>query len=115
MDVFDAEPAVEGDNPLFDGLIINQMYGAGDAIEGTPVSHGFIELYNFRDLEVNLKGLYLWYRAKAGSWQSLALEGIVPPRHSFLIRCAQHSNFYAQGVRCNIEDYDMQWNIKLSD
>ena len=115
MDVFNANPAVEGDNPLFDGLIINQMYGGGDAIEGTPITHGFIELYNFRDLEVNLKGLYLWYRAKAGSWQSLALEGIVPPRHSFLIRCAQHSNFYAQGVRCNIEDYDMQWNIKLSD
>ena len=115
MDVFNAIPAVEGDNPLFDGLIINQMYGGGDAIEGTPVTHGFIELYNFRDLEVNLKGLYLWYRAKAGSWQSLALEGIVPPRHSFLIRCAQHANFYAQGVRCNIEDYDMQWNIKLSD
>ena len=115
MDVFNAEPAVEGDNPLFDGLIINQMYGGGDAIEGTPMSHGFIELYNFRDLEVNLKGLYLWYRAKAGSWQSLALEGIVPPRHSFLIRCAQHSNFHAQGVRCNIENYDMQWNIKLSD
>ena len=114
-EVFDAKPAVEGDNTLFDGLIINQMYGAGEAIEGTPVSHGFIELYNFRDLEVNLKGLYLWYRAKAGSWQSLALEGIVPPRHSFLIRCAQHSKFHAQGVRCNIEDYDMQWNIKLSD
>ena len=115
MDVFTAEPAVEGDNPLFDGLIINQMYGGGDAIEGTPVTHGFIELYNFRDLEVNLKGLYLWYRGKAGSWQSLALEGIVPSRHSFLIRCAQHSKFHAQGVRCNIEDYDMQWNIKLSD
>ena len=115
MDVFTAAPAVEGENALFDGLIINQMYGGGDAIEGTPVSHGFIELYNFTDIEKNLKGLYLWYRAKAGSWQSLALEGIVPPRHSFLIRCAQHSNFYAQGVRCNIEDYDMQWNIKLSD
>ena len=97
-EVFDAEPAKNGDNKLFDGLIINQMYGAGDAIEGTPVSHGFIELYNFRDLEVNLKGLYLFYRAKAGSWQSLALEGIVPPRHSFLIRCAQHSKFHAHGV-----------------
>ena len=114
-EVFDAEPAVEGDNALFDGLVINAMYGAGDAIEGTPVSHGFIELYNFTDFEKNLKGLYLFYRAKAGSWQSLALEGIVPPRHSFLIRCAQHSKFYAQGVRCNIENYDMQWNIKLSD
>ena len=115
MDVYTAAPAVEGENTLFDGLIINQMYGGGDAIEGTPVSHGFIELYNFTDIEKNLKGLYLWYRAKSGSWQSLALEGIVPPRHSFLVRCAQHSNFYAQGVRCNIEDYDMQWNIKLSD
>lgn len=115
MDAINADPAVEGDNVLFDGLIINQMYGGGDAIEGTPISHGFIELYNFTDLEKNLKGLYLWYRAKAGSWQSLALEGIVPPRHSFLIRCAQHSNMFAQGVRCNIEEYDMQWNIKLSD
>ena len=116
MDVFNAEPAVEGENVLFDGLVINQMYGGGDAIEGTPVSHGFIELYNFKDdIEVNLKGLYLFYRAKAGSWQSLALEGIIPPRHSFLIRCTQHSKFYAQSVRCNIENYDMQWNIKLSD
>ena len=114
-EILDANPAVEGENVLFDGLVINAMYGAGDALEGTPVSHGFIELYNFTDLEKNLKGLYLFYRAKAGSWQSLALEGVVPPRHSFLIRCAQHSKFYAQGVRCNIEDYDMQWNIKLSD
>ena len=115
MDVFTAKDAVDGENTLYDGLIINQMYGGGDAIDGTPISHGFIELYNFKDIEVNLKGLYLWYRAKAGSWQSLQLQGIVPPRHSFLIRCAQHSNFYAQSVRCNIVDYDMQWNIKLSD
>ena len=115
MDAFTAKDAVEGENTLYDGLIINQMYGGGDTIDGAPVSHGFIELYNFKDIEVNLKGLYLWYRAKAGSWQSLPLQGIVPPRHSFLIRCGQHSNFYAQSVRCNIIDYDMQWNIKLSD
>lgn len=115
MDVFTAKDAVDGENTLYDGLIINQMYGGGDAIDGTPISHGFIELYNFKDIEVNLKGLYLWYRAKAGSWQSLQLQGIVPPRHSFLIRCAQHSNFYAQSVRCNILDYDMHWDIKLSD
>lgn len=115
MDAFTAKDAVDGENTLYDGLIINQMYGGGDAIDGTPISHGFIELYNFKDIEVNLKGLYLWYRAKAGSWQSLQLQGIVPPRHSFLIRCAQHSNFYAQSVRCNILDYDMHWDIKLSD
>lgn len=109
-------PSVESVNPTtFTGLIINQMYGGGDAITGTPVSHGFIELYNFTNKEINLKGIYLWYRALAGSWQSLALEGIVPARHSFLIRCSQHAVPYSNGVRCSIVDYDMSWNIKLSD
>ena len=110
------EAKVEELNPTtFTGLIINQMYGAGDAIEGTPVSHGFIELYNFTKKDINLKGIYLWYRALSGSWQSLALEGIIPSRHSFLVRCAQHSELYANTVRCNIVDYDMSWDIKLSD
>ena len=115
VEAYTATGAVEGENATFDGLIINQMYGGGDALVDTPVSHSFIELYNFTDLEINLKGLYLWYRALAGGWQSLALEGIVPPRHSFLIRCGEHKALYSQGVRCNIVDYDMSWNIKLSD
>ena len=116
-DVYTAPDAEDnGLNPtLYTGLLINSMYGAGDALEGTPISHGFIELYNFTNKEINLKGIYLFYRAKAGSWQSLALEGIVPARHSFLVRCAQHTAPYSAGVRCNILDYDMQWNIKLSD
>ena len=116
IEAFNGEDAtVESKNPTtFTGLIINQMYGGGDAITNTPISHGFIELYNFTNKEINLKGIYLWYRALAGSWQSLALQGIVPPRHSFLIRCGQHSQFYSAGVRYNIEDYDMSWDIKLS-
>ena len=115
IEVFSKEPAVEGDNTLFDGLIINKMYGGGSAIVETPISHSFIELYNFRDEDVNLKGLYLFYRAKTGGWQSLALEGIVKSRHSFLIRCGQHNPFNSQCVRYNVTDYDMNWNIKLSD
>ena len=117
MDAFTAEDAKdEGLNPnAFTGLIINQMYGGGEAIEGTPISHGFIELYNFTNKEMNLKGIYLWYRAKAGSWQNLPLQGILPPRHSFLVRCAQHAIPFSQGVRHNIMEYDMQWDIKLSD
>ena len=117
MDVFTAEDAKdEGLNPtVYTGLIINQMYGGGDAIEGTPISHGFIELYNFTNKEINLKGIYLWYRAKAGSWQSLPLQGILPARHSFLVRCAQHAVPFSSGVRHNVMDYDMHWDIKLSD
>ena len=74
------------------------MYGGGTGVETTPVSHSFIELYNFRDNDLNLKGLYLWYRAKAGSWESLPLKGIVPAKHSFLIRCGKHMDFFADGV-----------------
>ena len=115
IEVYTKAPAVDGENTQYDGLIINQMYGGGSAIVETPVSHSFIELYNYRDEDLNLKGLYLWYRAKAGSWQSLELEGIVKSKHSFLIRCGMHNALYSQGVRCNIADYDMSWNIKLSD
>ena len=66
IEAYTATGAVEGENATFDGLIINQMYGGGDELVDTPVSHSFIELYNFTDLEINLKGLYLWYRALAG-------------------------------------------------
>ena len=116
-EVFTAPDAEDtGANPtLYTGLIINSMYGGGDVLTGTPISHGFIELYNFTNAEINLKGIYLFVRAKAGTWQSLALEGIVPARHSFLIRCAQHTAPFSHGVRHNIEKYDMQWNMKLPD
>lgn len=103
------------DNALYDGLIINQMYGGGSAIVDTPVSHSFIELYNCRENALNLKGVYLWVRAKAGNWQSLALKGIVPPKHSFLIRCGEHNDLYAECVRCAIDEFDMEWNLKLSN
>lgn len=118
MDAFtaaDAEEAAENPHPLYTGLLINAMYGGGDALTGVPVSHGFIELYNYTNKEINLKGIYLWVRGKSGNWQSLKLEGIVPARHSFLVRCSQHAEPFSQGVRCNILDYDMQWDIKLPD
>ena len=110
-----AEPAKEGtgDNVPFDGLIINQIYGPGSDIKDQPVTHGFIELYNLRPEELNLKGLYLFVRGKAGSWQSLPLKGIVPANHSFLIRCARIKNDNEASVRIAIKDYDMQWDIKL--
>lgn len=110
-----AKDAVEGENHMFDGLVINQIYGGGSLLVDTPISHSFIELYNMRENELNLKGLYLWYRAKSGSWQSLALKGIVKPHHSFLIRCGEHNDLNAECVRYAIKEYDMSWNVKLSN
>ena len=110
-----AEPAQAdaGQNILFDGLIINQIYGTGNDIKEQPVTHSFIELYNLRPEALNLKGLYLFVRGKAGSWQSLELKGIVPSKHSFLIRCARIKNDTDASVRIAIKDYDMSWDIKL--
>lgn len=113
--VYTADNPAEGDNVQYDGLIINQMYGGGDAIDSVPVSHGFIELYNCKNEDINLKGLYLWYRAKSGVWQSLELKGIIPSHCSFLIRCKPHNTLYSTTCRLNLDYYDMQWDIKLSD
>ena len=100
----------------FAGLIINQIYGGGSAnSEDTPVSHGFIELYNNTDNDMNLKGLSIHYGENLRGWQTLNLRGLVPARCSFLIRCAQHTNPNSSKVRCRITNYDMSWDIPLTD
>ena len=111
-----ATPVEAGTNAnlLFDGLIINQIYGTGSNIAEQPVTHSFIELYNLRPEALNLKGLYLFYRAKSGSWQSLELKGIVPPKHSFLIRGARVKQDTDASVRIPVKNYDMQWDIKMA-
>ena len=102
-------------NKDFFGLVVNQIYGGGNVATGTPVSHSFIELYNFKDEDLNLKGVTLWYKASGGTWQSLALEGIVPAKHSFLIRGKQHTAPYSANVRLNVLKYDMEWNVAFSN
>lgn len=109
---YTAEDPDPADNRnLFQGLIINQIYGGGQALVNTSVSHSFVELYNMTAEEINLKGLYLFYKPKSGDWQSLALQGIVPPYHSFLIRGGEHNSIYKEFVRCKITDYDQLWMV----
>ena len=112
--VDEAESATSGQNVLYDGLIINQIYGTGSYETEQPLTHSFIELYNLRPEPLNLKGLYLFYRAKAGAWQSLELKGIVPSYHSFLIRGARIKDDNDSSVRIPIKNYDMQWDIKMA-
>lgn len=112
--VDEAESATSGQNILYDGLIINQIYGTGNYETEQPLTHSFIELYNLRNEPLNLKGLYLFYRAKAGSWQSLELKGIVKPKHSFLIRGTRIKDDHDASVRIAVKDYDMQWDIKMA-
>ena len=98
-------------------LFINQMYGGGTETAGTAetsVSHSFVELYNSSNVDINLKGLYLNYKAKSGTWQSLPLRGIIPAHCSFLVRGGAHYDINSDLVRLKIKDYDQSWDIQFA-
>ena len=104
-----ATPATSGQNILYDGLIINQIYGTGSNIAEQPVTHSFIELYNLSGNELNLKGLYLWYKSGTSAWEKQELVGIIPPYSSYLVRGAQHNSVFKDDCRLKIEDFDLEF------
>lgn len=111
----EAPAALPADSGRFNGLLINKVYGGGiPDSNATPCSHSFIELYNSTDNTMNLKGLAIQYGEYLKEWQMLPLRGEIKPYHSFLIRCAQHTDPYRRNTRFKILDYDMEWNIPLS-
>ena len=108
------------DAPNFVGLIINRYYGGGLKNNGqSPVSHGFIELYNNNSSKVtmNLNGLSIYYKTIADPiWRQLKLKGYLPYQHSYLIRCAQHNNPDNSTCRLHIDKFDQDWSEQvLSD
>ncbi|MBP3966208.1 choice-of-anchor I family protein [Paenibacillus lignilyticus] len=76
-------------------VIINQYYGGG-ASSGAAVSHGFIELYNPTNTNVDLSGWSLQYADRGettntttgatGVWEKLDLTGTIHAHSSYLIR-----------------------------
>ncbi len=115
--------SAEGEKPqttevsLPDHMIINQVYGTGANMNGA-VSHGFIELYNPTGQPVDLNGYSVQYASLTGeadgAWRVKALAGTIPPKHSFLIRCAgaKHDN-----NRYEIADtkIDMDWDMVINN
>ncbi|WP_304576816.1 purple acid phosphatase family protein [Romboutsia ilealis] len=100
----------------FAGLLVNQVYGGGAKDSNTtPVSHGFIELYNNTKDPIILNGLSVQVAVNMGEWNVLPLKGKIPAFSSFLIRCQRHSNEALTTTRCRVTDYDMDWDILLSD
>ena len=105
-----AQPQPESNiEDKYQALIINQMWGGGEHLTGTSVSHSFIELYNLNKDELNLKGLYLWYKSGTSAWESLELVGIIPGYSSFLIRGAEHNSIHKDDCRLKIEKYDLDF------
>lgn len=93
----------------YQSLIINQMWGGGEFLSGTSVSHSFIELYNLNNVELNLRGLYLWYKSGTSAWEKQELVGIIPPYSSFLIRGAEHNTIFKDDCRLKITEYDLEF------
>jgi len=118
IEAFEAPEPDPSASGTYNGLIINSMYGAGDKnANNTPASHHYIELYNNQPngLDLNLKGLYLSVKGATGGWTSLALEGIIPYQHSFLVRCRQVSDPVLLGTRLKVNNYDMEWDVNLPE
>ncbi|MBQ3420579.1 MAG: hypothetical protein IJH34_02685, partial [Romboutsia sp.] len=111
-----AESPTPDQSARYSGLIINHVYGGGaKGANVAPCSHGFIELYNKSQNTINLKGLSIQYGEMGKEWQVLPLKGIVKPMHSFLIRCAEHTDIHRKTTRFKIKNYDMHWDIPLSN
>ena len=110
-EAYTATPPATSDNrnDKYQALIINQMWGGGDLLTGTAVSHSFIELYNLSGNELNLKGLYLWYKSGTSAWEKQELVGIIPPYSSYLVRGAQHNSVFKDDCRLKIEDFDLEF------
>ncbi len=97
-------------------LIINQVYGGGGA-GGVCISNGYIELYNPTKETIRLDGYEIGYLSnrsseKAGSTggevRKLALQGDLPSKASYLIRCAAE-NTYGSNVVLQLTSFDQEW------
>ena len=102
----------------FKGLIINRYYGGGTRDNGSsPLSHGFIELYNnsANGQTFNLKGLCIYYKTlDDGVWRRLPLTGYLPAYHSYLIRGARLNNPSNSSCRHEIKYFDQHWDMVFS-
>ena len=107
--VFNVSLPSNSDNKNYKGLLINSMYGGGNALSSTPVSHSFIELYNLTKQDISLEGLYLWYKDANTSWTSLELHGVIPSYSSFLVVGYKHNDYFNDECRIKIKEYDMVW------
>ena|GEM_PF-6017730 len=105
---------------LVDHLIINQIYGGGGKGD-TPISHGFIELYNPTNQEIDLSGYEISYMSSRGSSHAgntdgvahkRTLEGTLPARTSYLIRAGKEDPAANHFI---LDVFDLDWSDQVID
>ena len=91
-------------------VVINQVYTSA---KGSYASHGFIELYNPTEADIDLTGWSVQYRSSADgdqaeAWVMQTLSGTIPAGGSYLIRCAAVKSPSTGALQ--ITDYDLSWD-----
>ena len=94
------------------GLYISMFYAGGEDQEETIenlCSHNFIELHNYRNTPINLKGCSIQFSRGGSTWNALPLKGIIPASGSFLIRGSRCAPKGINTTMMEIDTYDMDW------
>ena len=84
-------------------------------------THGYIELVNSSNSDLNLEGCYLHYcftdKDSKVQTASLALTGVLPAGGSYLVRCKQYAEMNDTNAFIKVNTYDMEWyyNNELLD
>lgn len=89
-------------------LKVLQVYGGGS---DSACNFHFVELYNNHPTKsMPLDGISLFGATfKAPIWQHVALTGVIPPKHSFLIKGADCTGYNP----VVLENYDLECTLKL--
>lgn len=98
------------------GLIINQYYGGGAAVDTGSVSHCFVELYNSTSETIDLTGMSVQYVSYMNdTWEKVDLVGSVPAKCSYLIKCNVANDAATVIPGLDITDYpaDLEWPINM--
>ena len=119
LDVEKPDASTQGVGARYKGLIINKYFGGGAKGNGkSPLSHGFIELYNNNQngQTISLEGLCLYYKTiDDGVWRRFELKGYIPHQHSFLIRGARVNSKMNSSCRHEIDKFDQHWEMEFSN
>jgi len=96
-------------------LLILQAFGGGES-GANGASHSFVELYNTKEQEINLNGIYLYYAnghrdtdegfsdEADKPWVKIDLNGKIPAKGSYLILGPKKSNGARYQIAANYGD-----------
>lgn len=106
-----------GDASVWEGLLIDKVYGTGKKNVDAALSHGFIQLYNATAKPMKLDGVSLYYSDGEKSYRALELpqDAVIPAQGCYLIRANSPDGYDESSSVMGLSQYDLEWNIYLDN